>query len=168
MHRKHPGSGWRAQSRCCLPSTPGRGVRPQIGEGRYVLCSPKMKLLLLANRGKAEVWRRRYQALGTVPVPVGYWTRGFPVVWHESRGDPPPGMQLPHTQPQGAGHLLHLPPPLHRSLHQRTQQSSPHILREPRPWFPDSLQPSLSAGALACVLLIILQDLGVRPRMAAP
>lgn len=41
-------------------------------------------------------------------------------------GNPPLSIHPAHTRPLGAGHLL-LPPPLHRSLHRRTQWSGPHI-----------------------------------------
>lgn len=65
LHRKHPGSGWRAQGRYCLLSPLVRRIRPKLREDRHALCSPKMRLLLLATSGKAEVWKRCYPAFRT-------------------------------------------------------------------------------------------------------
>lgn len=47
------------------PLTPRKRGKAQIGEGRQALCCPKMKLLLLATQGKAEVCKRSHPALGT-------------------------------------------------------------------------------------------------------
>lgn len=104
MHIKHPGSGWGAQSRYLLPSPAGRGVRPRLGDDRQVLSSLKMRLLLLATLGKAEVWKLSYPALGTgggSPTACGVLNRGFLVAKQESTGIPLPASSLPISDPSG-------------------------------------------------------------------
>lgn len=128
MHRKHPGSGWRAQGRHSFPSPPGRGVRPRIGEGRQALCSTKMKLWLLATRGKAEVWKRSHPALGQVGaarLPVGYWTGGVPVARNESGGGIPSWHPAcPYPSPRGRPPA---PPSSAPASQPVLESSGPHI-----------------------------------------
>lgn len=131
MHRKHPGSGWRAQGRYCLLSPSVRRIRLRLGEGRHALYSPKMRLLLLATSRQTEVWKRCHPAFrtgGGSPTACGILDRRLSGGWARVKGgNPSSGIQLAHTHPLGAGHLLLLPPPLHRSLHGRTQSSGSHI-----------------------------------------
>lgn len=105
LHRKHPGSGWRAQSRYCLLSPPVRRIRPRLREGRHALCSPKMRTLLLATSGKAEVWKRCYPAFrtgGGSSTACGILDRRLSSGWARVKGESLSGYPAcPYPTPRG-------------------------------------------------------------------
>lgn len=132
LHRKHPGSGWRAQGRYCLLSPSVRRIRLRLGEGRHALYSPKIRLLLLATSRKTEVWKRCYPALrtgGGSPTACGILDRRLSGGWATSqrgeslsgypacpyptpRGRPPaPPYSAPASQPARENPVVRLPHP---------------------------------------------------------
>ena len=153
------------------PLTHGKRDKAQNWEGSSsTLCSPKMKLLLLATRGKAEVWKQSHPALGAGGgslTACGVLDRRLSSGWARVFGGSRPWQLVcPHPSPPGR------PPapssaPATQAAPENPVVRPPTSLREARCRFLD-LQPSLSAGTVACLPLIILEDLGVRPRMAVP
>lgn len=85
---------------------------------------------------------------------------------HESKGIPLLASSLPIPVPLGPATCSFLRPCIAACIGEASRPA-PTSLREPRYGFPDPLRDPL-AGSVACVALIILEDLGVRPRMAAP
>lgn len=153
------------------PLTPGNRDKAQNWAGSpSTPCSPKMKLLLLATRGKGEVWKQSHPALGTgggSPTACGVLDRRLSSGWARVLGGIPPlASSLPTPVPSGPATCSFLRP-CNAGCTGEPSRPDPTSLREPRCRFLD-LQPSLSAGAVACLPLIILEDLGVRPRMAVP
>lgn len=117
--------------------------------------SSKMKLLLLATRGKAEVWKLSYPALGT--------GGGSLTACGDNGQQDPSGLTLlgfgggllqhpatPHPNPQGPATCSSFLRPCILGSTGEPAVRPPHPCEKPRCQFPNALQPSLPAGIMAC------------------
>lgn len=171
MHRKHPGREWMACPRQILPAlTSGKRGEAQKWGGSSCTRLPQDEAVAPSNLGEGRSLEAGPPGPWDSPTARGVLDRrlcsGSARVW--GGGIPSRHPAFPYPTPRGRPPAPPPSAPASQPAPESPAVRPPHPCENPDAAFLVPFSPRFLQRAPVCVPLIILEDLGVRPRMAAP